>query len=180
MPTWNSDPLHTSAEFVVRHMMISNVRGTFKTVSATLNYDPANPTAAVLEASVDLASVDTGFADRDNHLRSADFFDVENHPTMTFKSTQVEVTGENTAKVTGDLTIRGTTHAIVLDVELLGQSANPWTKAPTLGFSATGKLNREDFGLTWNQAMETGGVLVGKEVKIELNAELAQVVETVA
>lgn len=177
MAHWTIDPTHTNADFVVRHMMITNVRGTFKEITGTLDFDPANPAAAQLNATINVASVETGLADRDNHLRSADFFDAATYPTMTLVSTKVEPTSETTAKMTADLTIRGVTHPVVFEVEFLGQSANPWTKTPTAGFSATGKLNREDFGLMWNQALEAGGWLVGKDVKIELNAELVQVTE---
>ncbi|MDX1993282.1 MAG: YceI family protein [bacterium] len=177
MATWKIDSAHSNANFVVRHMMITNVRGSFKEVSGTIEYDPANPAAASVEATINAASIETGVADRDNHLRSADFFDVANTPNITFKSTNVEPTGEGTAKVTGDLTIRDVTRPVTLDVEFTGQSANPWTKAATAGFSATGKINREEFGLTWNQALEAGGWLVGKDIKLELDVEAVQVVE---
>lgn len=117
-------------------------------------------------------------ADRDNHLKSPDFFDAPNHPELTFKSTSVQSTGENTAKIVGDLTIRGITHSVTLDGEFLGQNANPWTKAATVGFTASTKINREDWGLTWNQALEAGGWLVGKDINITLDVEAVQVAET--
>jgi polyisoprenoid-binding protein YceI len=127
--------------------------------------------------TIDTNSINTGANDRDNHLRSADFFDVANFPTITFKSTKIEVTGDESAKIHGDLTIRGTTRPVVLEAEYLGENTNPWG-AKVVGFNGVTKINREDFGLTWNVALETGGVLVGKDIKIELDVEAALVVET--
>lgn len=177
MATWKLDSAHTSAAFSARHMMVTTVRGTLGTITGELEFDPANPAAAKVEATIDAKGLNSGVPDRDNHLRSADFLDVENYPTITFKSTRVEVTGENTGKVHGDLTIRGVTRPVVLDVEYHGQSPSPFgdTRA---GFTATTKINREDWGLTWNVALETGGVLVGKEVKIDLDVEAVLVTET--
>jgi polyisoprenoid-binding protein YceI len=170
MATWNLDPAHSAADFTVRHMMVTNVRGTFGAVHGTIEFDPDNPEAASVEGKIEAASINTGTADRDNHLRSGDFFDVENYPHITFKSTDVEITGDNQAQVTGDLTIRDVTSPITLDVTFLGQADSPFgdTRA---GFEATGKLNRKDFDLTWNQALESGGVLVGDEVKISLDIQ---------
>jgi polyisoprenoid-binding protein YceI len=170
MATWNIDHTHTNAEFVVRHMMITNVRGKFTDVSGTIDFDPANPAAASVDATISVASITTGVTDRDNHLRSPDFFDVENYPSITFKSTRVESTGENNARLIGDLTIRNVTREVALEVEFLGQNKNPWGMT-VAGFEASTKINREDFGLTWNVALETGGVLVGKDIKIELAVE---------
>jgi polyisoprenoid-binding protein YceI len=170
MALWIFDPAHTSAEFSARHMMVTTVRGKFEKVSGTLEFDPANPTAASVEARIDAASLNTGVADRDNHLRSADFLDVANYPTITFKSTKIEMTGENEARITGDLTIRGVTRPVVIDAEYLGQGKNPWGKT-VAGFSGRAKINREDWGLTWNVALETGGWLVGKDINITLEAE---------
>lgn len=167
MATWNIDTLHSNVDFIVRHMMVTNVRGTFNDVSGTIEFDPENPAATAVDVSISVASVNTGAADRDNHLRSADFFDVENFPAMTFKSTNVEITGDTTATMTGDLTIRDVTRPVTLQVEYLGTGKSPFGDVRA-GFEATGKINREDFGLTWNQALETGGVLVGQDVKLQL------------
>jgi polyisoprenoid-binding protein YceI len=177
MATYKIDPAHTATNFTVRHMMITNVRGGFDNISGTLNFDAANPAASSVEVTINAASINTGVADRDNHLRSADFFEVEKYPTISFKSTKVEAHGETHAKVTGDLTIRDVTKSVVLDVEFLGQSASPFgdTRA---GFEATTSINREDFGLGWNVALEAGGVLVGKDIKLNIDAEAVLVTET--
>lgn len=177
MAQWTFDPAHSSADFTVRHMMVTNVRGSLGAISGTLNFDPENPAEASVEASIEVAGINTGVADRDNHLRSADFFDIENYPNITFKSTHVDVTGDSTAKVTGDLTIRNVTNSVVLDVEFFGQGDSPFgdTRA---GFEASAKIDREAFGLTWNQALETGGVLVGNDVKISLDVQTILVTET--
>jgi len=175
---WSFDPTHSNADFSVRHMMISTVRGGFKEVSGKLNFDAKNPGASYVEASIKTASVWTGINDRDNHLRSADFFDVANYPEMTFKSTSVEVVNPTHAKVTGDLTIRDVTRSVVLDVEFIGEQKNPFSGKSSAGFSATTSINREDFGLTWNVALEAGGWLVGKEIKISLDVEAVAVEET--
>lgn len=178
MAIWNFDPGHSNADFSVRHMMITNVRGGFKEVSGTIEYDPANPAASSVNATINAASIWTGVADRDGHLRSADFLDVENYPTITFVSTSVNVKGENKAEITGDLTVHGVTKSVVLNTELLGVTKNPFTGTETAGFTATAKINREDFGLTWNQALEAGGVLVGKDINITLDVEAVPVTET--
>ncbi len=175
---WQIDFAHSEINFTVRHMMISKVRGQFESFSGTVNFDEENPTNTTVEIAVDLQSINTKEADRDNHLRSADFFDVENHPQMTFKSKRVEQISANEARLIGDLTIRGVTNEIVLDVEYAGQAASPWGTT-SAGFSASGKINRKDWGLTWNQKLETGGVLVGEEVKIDVELELVQQAESV-
>jgi polyisoprenoid-binding protein YceI len=177
MATWKIDPAHTIAAFSARHMMVTTVRGTLGKVSGSLEFNLANPAAAQLDVTIDTAGLNSGVADRDNHLRSADFLDVANYPTITFKSTRVEPTSENSAKVYGNLTIRGVTRPVAIDVEYLGQTPSPFgdTRA---GFTGTLKINREDWGLTWNVAIEAGGVLVSKEVKIELDAEVILVSET--
>lgn len=177
MAQWNIDNAHSAADFVVRHMMVTNVRGTFGELSGIINFDPANPAQASVEATINVASISTGVEDRDNHLRSPDFFDVENYSNIIFKSTSTEVTGENSAKIIGDLTIRDVTKNVTLNVEFLGQTPSPFgdTRA---GFEANVKINREDFGLTWNQALEAGGVLVGKDVKINLDIQAVLVAET--
>ncbi len=177
MAQWTFDPAHSSTNFTVRHMMVTNVRGSLGAISGTINFDPENPSASSVDASIDVAGINTGVEDRDNHLRSADFFEVEKYPNITFKSTSVEVTGDDSAKVTGDLTIRDVTKPVVLDVEFLGQGGSPFgdTRA---GFEATAKIDREAFGLTWNQALEAGGVLVGKDIKINLDIQAVLVTET--
>ena len=178
MAQWNLDPAHSAANFTVRHMMVTNVRGSFGNLSGVINFDPENLGASSVDATIDVSTINTGVTDRDNHLRSADFFEVEKFPNMTFKSTSVEVTGDTSAKVTGDLTIRDITNPVVLDVEFLGQGGSPFgdTRA---GFEATTKINREAFNLTWNQALETGGVLVGNDIKVNLDIQGVLVTETV-
>jgi polyisoprenoid-binding protein YceI len=153
MPVWKFDPGHSAAEFSARHMMITTVRGGFRNVTGTLNYNPEVPANSSVEATIETAQMtSTGLADRDNHLTSADFLDVENFPTITFKSTKVEPNADGTqAKVTGDLTVRGVTRPVTLDVELLGRVKSPFGDE-RIGFHATTKINREDFGLTWNPA----------------------------
>ncbi|GHO54022.1 YceI family protein [Ktedonobacter robiniae] len=166
---WEIDPTHSHVNFSVKHMMFSTVRGSFKVFSGKLHIDEQNPAASWVEAQADTTSVDTSDANRDGHLRGADFFDVEKYPTISFKSTNVERAGDG-YKVTGDLTIHGVTKSVVFDAEYLGQGKNPWG-ATVAGLSATTKINRRDFGLTWSAALETGGVLVGDDVKIEIDLE---------
>ena len=149
--------------------MISKVRGQFAGPTGTITFDAANPAAASVEASVDASTVDTQVADRNNHLKSADFFDVETYPTITFKSTAVESVNDTHAKVSGDLTIKGVTKPVVLDAEFYGVQSNP--QSDHAGFYATTVIDREDFGLTWNMALEAGGVLVSKEVTLELSVQ---------
>lgn len=181
MPVYKLDNTHTSAEFSARHMMITTVRGGFKTVNGTLFFDPHNPANSSVEAVIDTNSMSsTGVEQRDAHLKSPDFLDVANYPTITFRSTKVEPYDNNTrAKVTGDLTIRDVTRSVVLDVEFLGEAKSPFGHT-AIGFSATTKINREDFGLTWNMALETGGWLVSKEVTINVEAEAILVEEAAA
>jgi len=169
MSTWNIDSVHSTAEFTVRHMMISKVRGQFAGPTGTITFDGANPSAASVEASVDASTVDTKVADRNNHLKGADFFDVENYPSITFKSTAVEAVDDTHAKVTGDLTIKDVTKSVVLDAEFYGVQSNP--QSDHAGFYATTVINREDFGLVWNMALEAGGVLVSQEVTLELSVQ---------
>jgi polyisoprenoid-binding protein YceI len=177
MAQWNFDKAHTNVEFVVRHMMVSNVRGSFGEYDGIINFDPANPAASSVEVTIQTASINTGVADRDNHLRSADFFDAATYPTITFKSTAVQVVDDNNVKLTGDLTMHGVTKPVTLDVEYLGQGNSPFGDVRA-GFEASTKINREDFGLGWNVALEAGGVLVGKEIKIQLAVEAVKVTET--
>lgn len=177
MTVWNIDTAHTSAEFSARHMMITTVRGSITNVTGTVVFDPANPAAASVEATLDATTLTTGVADRDHHLKSPDFLDVANYPTITFKSTKVEPSADGQkARVTGDLTIRGVTRPVTLDVEFLGMGNSPFgdTRA---GFTASTRINREDWGLTWNMALEAGGVLVGKEIGITLDVEVIKVTE---
>jgi polyisoprenoid-binding protein YceI len=176
MSEWKFDPAHTSVTFAVRHMMVTTVRGQFQQVSGSLHFDPKNMAASSVEAAIVVNSLTTGAADRDNHLRSADFLEVANYPEITFKSTRVELTNDSTGKVTGNLTIHGKTLPVKLDVEYLGQIDSPFGDT-RVGFTATVKINREDFGLTWNRALEAGGVLVGKDITINLDVEAARVAE---
>jgi polyisoprenoid-binding protein YceI len=164
------DPAHSSAHFSVRHMMVSNVRGQFTKVSGTIKFDSANPANSSVEATIDAASIDTHDPQRDTHLKSDDFFDVGKFPTLTFRSKRIEVHIDG-GKVTGDLTMHGVTEEITLDVEgPTPENKDPWGKY-RIGLFATTKLSRKDFGLTWNSALETGGVLVGDEVKITIDVE---------
>ncbi|MGA2753547.1 MAG: YceI family protein [Terracidiphilus sp.] len=168
--TYEIDPTHSSAHFSVRHMMVSNVRGQFTKVSGTIKFDPANPASSSVEATINAASIDTHDPQRDTHLKSGDFFDVETFPTLTFRSKRIE-SHSGGGKVTGDLTIHGVTREITLDVEgPTPENKDPWGKY-RIGISATTKLSRKDFGLTWNTTLETGGVLVGDEVKITIDVE---------
>ena len=167
------DPVHSSAQFSVRHMMVSNVRGEFAKLSGTVVYDPKNPQASSVEATIDATSINTHEPQRDEHLKSPDFFDVAKYPTLTFKSSKVEKAGEGKLRVTGDLTIHGVTKQVVLEVE----GPSPEVKmggSIRSGASATTTINRKDFGLMWNRALESGGVLVGDEVKITLEIEMGR------
>jgi len=169
--TWSIDADHSSVGFTVRHMMVSNVKGSFGTFSGTVEVDEKNSAGSKVSVTIDAASINTGVAKRDEHLRSADFFDTARYPTMTYVSKKVEKTGKDRLKVFGDLTLRGVTRPVVLDVE--GPTAayrDPWGKTRR-GASATAAINRRDFGLTWNKVIEAGGVLVGDEVKIILEME---------
>jgi polyisoprenoid-binding protein YceI len=167
------DAAHSNVGFSVRHMMISNVRGTFGTVSGEVSYDPARPDQTRLSVTVDVASINTREEKRDAHLRSADFFDADNHPQMTFVSREVRPSGEG-LELVGDLTIRGTTREIVLMVDdLTPEHTDPWG-GRRIGATARGKIRRSDFGMRWNAALEAGGVLVADEVKIEIEAELVR------
>ncbi len=176
MARWKFDPAHSGADFTVRHMMVSKVRGTFSGISGWLEFDEDAPENSQIEAQIDVNTVNTQVEDRDNHLRSADFFDVANYPTMTFKSKSINLTGDDSGQVTGDLTIRGVTREVTFNVEYFGQTTSPYGDQRA-GFSGAVKINREDFGLTWNMALEAGGVLVGKDVQI--NVELQAIKETV-
>lgn len=177
--SWQIDSSHSHINFTARHMMISKVRGSFESFSGTVNFNEENPVNSTVEIAVDLSSINTRDAQRDGHLKSPDFFDVESHPTMRFVSTRVEQIDENNGRLIGDLTIKGVTHEVALDVEYAGVAKSPWG-TQSAGFSATGSLNRKDWGLNWNQALETGGVLVGEKISIEIELELVKVAETQA
>ena len=169
--TWNIDPVHTMAEFKVRHMMITNVKGHFTGVTGVLTLNEQDITKSHVEASIDAASINTREADRDTHLKSADFLDVEKFPKLTFTSTRVTRTGDGELQVEGDLTIHGVTRKVVFTVEgPTPPGKDPWGNT-RIGWTATTKINRKDFGLTWNTALETGGILVGDEVTITFDVE---------
>jgi polyisoprenoid-binding protein YceI len=171
--TWQIDPAHTHAIFGVRHLVISTVKGEFGKTTGTLVLDDADVTKSKVEATIDATTVNTREPKRDEHLRSADFFDVAKHPTLTFKSTKVEKAGEGKLRVAGDLTIRGVTKSVTLDISGPTQEIkDPWGNAKR-GVSATTKINRKDFGLAWSKSIEAGPV-VGDEVTIEIEAELAK------
>lgn len=170
--TWKIDPSHTQAEFAVRHLMISTVKGRFGDVQGVVRTDEADPSRSSIDVTISVASIDTREPQRDAHLRSADFFDAENFPQLTFRSTGIEGAGDS-FKVAGDLTIRGTTRPVVLDVTSEGRAKDPWG-GERAGFSATAKIKRSEFGLTWNQLLEAGGVAVGDDVKISVDVELVK------
>ncbi len=171
--TWNFDPAHSEITFKVRHMMFSKVSGSFDDWEGTFQFNPDDPAAMEASADINVASIDTGNGDRDDHLRSEDFFDVENHPTMQFESGEVEEASDGQFKLHGTLTICGESNPVELDVEYHGKATDPWGNQ-RVGFTATTTLNRKEFGLTWNQALETGGVLVGEDVEVELNLQAVQ------
>ncbi len=168
---WVLDSAHSNVKFQVRHMMISNVHGAFEKVSGTIDYNEAAPEKTIVDVKIDAASINTKDEKRDNHLKSPDFLDVEKHAQIEFKSTRVQRIDDNTAKLYGNLTIRDVSKPVVLDVEFLGKAKSPWG-VWSAGFIATGKINREDWGLNWNVALETGGWLVSKDIKIEIDAEI--------
>ena len=171
--TWTIDPAHTTVEFAVKHMMFTTVRGRFKAVSGTIVVDEANPDRSKVEVEIDAASIDTGVTDRDAHLRSADFLDTGNQPQITFRSTKVEGAHKKTGdrfQVTGELSIRGKAIPVTLEASFEGAGKDPWGNEKA-GFSAKTEIDRRQWGLTWNQALETGGILVGNTVKIELEAQ---------
>ena len=169
--TWNIDPAHTVAEFKVKHMMISNLKGHFAKVSGALTLNEADVTKSKVQATIEANSLETRDPQRDGHLKSADFFDVEKFPTLSFTSTSVKAKGEGELTVEGDLTIHGVTRKATFNVEGPTPAAkDPWGNT-RVGISATTKISRKDYGLTWNSALETGGVLVGEEVTISLEAQ---------
>jgi polyisoprenoid-binding protein YceI len=168
--TWKLDPSHSSVEFSAKHMMFTTVKGRFADVEATINVPGSTLEGASVVATMKAVSIDTRTEQRDQHLRSGDFLDAENYPDVTFKSTKLAGTKEKFT-MTGDLTIRGTTRPVTLDVTYEGTGKDPWGNE-RMGFSASGKIDRRDFGLVWNQALEAGGVLVSNDVKIQIDAQV--------
>lgn len=171
LATWQVDPVHSEVGFSVRHLMVANVKGHFRDVTADLQLEESDPTHSTIVVDIDVASIDTRAEQRDQHLRSADFFDAENHPKMRFESGRIERVSDVRYRVTGVLTIRGATREVVLDAEVRGPAKDPWG-GERLGVTATTKIDRREFGLTWNQALETGGFAVGHDVKISIELEL--------
>lgn len=170
--TWTIDPDHSNVGFKVRHLMVSNVKGSFEKFTGTIDVNEKDITKSKIDVSIDTASINTNVQKRDEHLRSADFFDVTKYPAMTFVSKKIAKTGKGKLKVTGDLTLHGITKEVILDVEgPAKESKDPWGNTRS-GAVASTKINRKDFGLVWNKALETGGVAVGEEVTINLEVEL--------
>lgn len=176
--SWIIDPAHTRAEFTARHMMVTNVRGQFTDITGAVDFNEENPTQSTLDVKIGVASINTREEKRDAHLKSPDFFDAENYPYLTFKSKRVQKTGDNTGRLVGDLTIRDVTKEVTLDVEYNGQAKSPWGTT-SAGFTATAKVNRKDWGLNWNVALETGGWLVGDTIGINIEAEIVKQPEAV-
>jgi polyisoprenoid-binding protein YceI len=180
--SWTLDPAHTSIEFAVKHMMFTTVRGRFKEFTGTLEIDEQNPDRSTVTVEIDAASIDTGTPDRDTHLRSADFLDAENHPRLTFRSRRVEGATKKEGdrfRVIGDLTIRGKAIEVTLEGEFQGTGTDPWGGTRS-GFEASTKIDRREWGLRWNQALEAGGILVANEVKIEIEAQAVKEVPVLA
>lgn len=170
---WAIDNSHSEVGFSVRHMMISTARGAFHKFTGAVDFNEADPVKSTVDVAIDATSIDTRDEKRDGHLKSADFFDVEKFPAITFKSTKVEKTGETTGRLHGNLTIKGVTKPVTLDVEYLGQAKSPWGTT-SAGFSAKASIDRKDFGLNWNVALETGGILVGDKVSITIELEVVK------
>ena len=178
MAKWEFEPGHTAAEFCARHMMVTWIRGCFKNIEGAIEFDPADPANSSVEVEIDAASLWSGDPDRDDHLRNSDFLDVESHPKITFKGDEVQLMSNHEFKVTGDLTLRGATRKVTLDVRYLGQWDTPFwedcvDKGPMTraGFVAEVTINRHDFGVSWNSTMDTGGVVVGNDVLITIDVE---------
>jgi len=167
--TWTLDPAHTDVTFTARHLMVTKVRGRFPLAAGSVTI-AANPLESSVEATVDVARVDSGDAGRDEHLRSPDFFDTEHHPTVSFRSTKVEDVGGGSYRLTGDLTIKDVTKPVTLDLEYLGTISSPWGDQRA-GFSATTEVSRKEWGLEWNVALEAGGVVVSDKVRLHIDAE---------
>jgi polyisoprenoid-binding protein YceI len=174
---WAIDSSHSAAGFSVRHMMIANVIGLFGKMTGTIYFDPPHIASLSVEAEIEVGSVTTGYPTRDEHLLSPDFFDAANHPKIKFKSTKAESLGGNRGRITGDLTMRGKTQPLTLEFDYFGPVKSPFGGEITIGFAATGKINREDYEISWNEATPEGGVVVDKEVKITLDVEADLVTE---
>jgi polyisoprenoid-binding protein YceI len=171
MKKWLIDSDHAVARFSVRHFMIANVQGLFSRMTGVIRFDPPDLASLSVEAEIDVRSLTTGLQERDEHLLSPDYFDAEKYPKILFKSTRAEPTGGSRAKVTGDLTIRGIRKSVTLDSEFSGPVKSPFSGKTCIGFSATGKVNREEYGMTWNVAMEGGGVVTAWDVHIHMEVE---------
>jgi polyisoprenoid-binding protein YceI len=171
--TWTIDADHSEVGFAVKHLMVATVKGTFRRFSGQLVLDEANIARSSITAEIDATSIDTRQDQRDGHLRSVDFFDVENYPVITFRSRQIKRLRDGHYQATGDLTIRGTTRDVVLDVEETGRGGDPWGNQ-RIGYSARTTINREEFGLTWNQLLETGGVVVSNAIKVAIDVEVVK------
>lgn len=167
---WEIDSSHSGIHFSVRHMVVAKVRGQFARWSGSFYAEDGDLARATVEATLDASSIETGVAERDAHLKSHDFLDVKNFPEITFRSSAVEKQGDETLRLTGELTIRGVTREVVLDVEYAGRTKDPWGNERA-GFTARTALDRKDFGLTWNQVLEAGGVMVGDRVTVEIEVE---------
>lgn len=177
---WQIDPAHSAVDFSVKHMMFTTVRGRFKDVKGTIEIDDQDPSRSQINVEISAVSIDTGVEDRDAHLRSADFLDVANYPTITFRSTRVEGAIKEEGKtftVTGDLTIRGKGAEVTLEATYLGAGKDPWGNFKK-GAEASTKIDRRDWGLVWNQALETGGILVGNDIRIDIQIQAVQAVTT--
>ena len=173
LTTWKIDPAHSHVEFAVKHLMISTVKGRFGAVEGTVRTDESNPTKAEVDVTIDAGSIDTREAQRDTHLKSADFFDVEKFPTITFRGNRVTGATGDRFTLTGALTIHGVTRDVTLDATSEGRGKDPWG-GDRAGYSATTKVKRSEFGLVWNQVLEAGGIAVGDEIKISLDVELVK------
>ncbi|MFQ5435320.1 MAG: YceI family protein [Anaerolineae bacterium] len=171
--SWQIDPAHSRVSFWVRHMMIAKVRGRFDKFSGVIDFNESDPEASKVNIEIEAASINTREQQRDDHLRSPDFLDAANFPTLTFVSKRVEKTGEDTGKLIGDLTIRGISKEVTLDVEYAGQAKSPWGMT-SAGFSASTSINRKDWELNWNQVLETGGFLVGDKINIDIEVEIVK------
>lgn len=175
MTTWKIDPDHSVAAFGVTHLMIAKVRGQFNKVEGTIEFDPGRVSASSIAMTIDPASIVTGIAKRDAHLRSADFLDVERYPAITFRSTQAEPAGEGRGRVTGELTLHGVTRTVTLDVSYKGPVTSPFGGEVTMGFSAQVLLNRDDYGILWNEVMDNGGLMIAKEIELSIDLEADRV-----
>ena len=177
--SWQIDPAHSQIQFSVRHMMISNVRGRFENFTGAIEFEEKDPTRSLVEVQIETASINTRETQRDSHLKSPDFLNAEKYPHLSFKSKRIEKIDDSHGRVIGDLTIRDVTKEVALDVEYAGQAKSPWGTV-SAGFSATAKINRKDWGLTYNQVLETGGVMVGDVVNITIDLEIVKQAEAVS